>query len=555
LGLLLYVKRIITIAALLVFGFSTSYAQPMKWKKLADGILLTARNDRGAPAEYGAIVAKDTMILAGWGNLHLSTDAGVTWTELSLPISPGDHINDIAMYDDHTFAVICLSGTYHSSDRGNTWIRIRSQSAASILFANSPTTLVVCGSNVIEHIEILGNIQTTVVGDYIIDLQYGADRAMYALGSRSQDNTMYRSTDDGLTWSLHFPSIASQGDCLSMICDKDDALRFVLVNEDWAFRIDNNADVFLSSDGGSTWRKTLSESLGSFAYLAGNSSQGCHDYFIGTISDGVLRSSDKGVTWATIGGPPIAIDSRLLYALDDSVIYAVDTFGSVWVTDAAKSSGSINELVADITTDTIGGDIIVPINFKSSVDINAEFTLHFDTSDLIYKGTFDSYNIDHTIWVDKGTARIRYNPSQDSVLYAQFLFFPTDSNCTKVTIDSIITANNSPGCASGRSLTATICGPEGCGIGTLSRFIRYGTAPEFSITPNPTRGTISLQSNIDINGAVIEIRNEVGAISYSTRSDVKKSDGLSLDVSSLPSGAYILLVKGHGAGVPLVIMK
>jgi hypothetical protein len=80
------VGRITAIFALLVLGFSSSYAQPMKWKKVADGILTTTRNSFDSPAEYGAIAAKGTTILAGWGNLHLSTDAGATWTELPLPI-------------------------------------------------------------------------------------------------------------------------------------------------------------------------------------------------------------------------------------------------------------------------------------------------------------------------------------------------------------------------------------------------------------------------------------------------------------------------------------
>lgn len=662
--------RIITIAALLLAGFSSSFAQQVKWKKLAGGILSIARNSPSSPAEYGAIDVKDTIILAGWANLQLSTNAGATWTVLRLPaISSDNHVNDVAIYDDHTFAVICqATGVHYTSDRGTTWITSPSgQATKSVLFGNSSTTLVLGGLAMLERFSVsTGDLIQQWTSRVITNLKQGADMALYALGATSTDNLLYRSTDDGLTWSIFVPTIPSQADCWGMICDRDDAQRFLVINEDWAYRIDNTADVFLSSDGGASWRNTLSESLGSFAYLSGNATQGCHDYFIGTLSNGVLRSKDKGLTWATIGGPPTPIDSRFVCAFDDSIIYAVDTFGSVWVTDALRatdagplstdsafqkrpigfcdsllvgkvvfyssngcviptaidsiaiigqdasdysfeqsfplpavisdtipiyfrpskagttdaklkvtySNGVIryidlnttvkppttlsftNSSTITISTDTLGGDITIPILLTKSLDAHCEFLIHYDTTYAKYKGTFDSLGVDHTIEDIDGRVRIRYDPSVDTSLLASFSLFPIDSNCSKVRIDSISSLDSSKCIVVGNTIiTATICGPQGCGISTLSKFIRYGTTPEFAITPNPARGMITLRSNMDIDGASIEIRNEVGAISYSNRSDIKKAEGLSLDVSSLPSGAYILLVKGYGAGIPLVIMK
>jgi hypothetical protein len=547
------VNRIITIAALLFLGFSTSFAQPMKWKKLADRILSTARNDPWSPAEYGAISVKDSIILAGWKNGMLSTDAGNTWMEF---ISVQNLIIfDIEIYDVNTFAIASIAGVIVSSDKGETWEEISHSPTYSILFDGAKDKLICVESSDIVLYDKGIRQYTSRLKYNITDLAWGSDKALYIKVGERDISAIYRSDDHGYTWNIFSQSLPIEGDCFSFICNKTDPNRFAVINEDWIYRTNQFSEIFVSSDVGKSWTTTLQQPLGSYTYLTGSSTQGCNDYFVGTSIDGILRSSDKGMSWNSIGGPATPVDSRTIFAVDDSIIYAIDTLGSIWVTDATKSSGFTHESIADIYTDTIGGDITVPINFKSSVDINAEFTLHFDTTDLVYKGTFDSYNIDHTIWVGNETARIRYNPSQDSILYARFLFFPTDSNCTKIRIDSLIEPTDYTTCATGRSLTATICGPEGCGISTLSRFIRYGTTPTFTITPNPTRGTITLQSNMDIDDASIEIRNQVGAISYSSRSDIKKADVLSLDVSSLPSGAYILLVKGHGAGVPLVIMK
>lgn len=485
----------------------------------------------------------------------LSTDMGTTWTELSVPGL--GLVYDIAIYDDYTYAIASPTGVYTSYDQGKTWRNVSSSYTPSVLFDRTGDKLVcIEGNNIVCYDKDVRYPSNLSLYNYnLIDLQLGGDSTLYAKAGDTRYSIILKSDDHGHTWSIFSQSLPIDGDCYSFICDKTDPNRFVVINEDWVYRTNKFSEIFVSSNAGKSWTTSLQQPLGSYTYLIGNSTQGCNDYFVGTSIDGILRSSDKGISWKSIGGPATAVDSRTIFAVDDSTVYAIDTLGSIWVTDATRSTGFINESIVDIYNDTLGGDVVVPINFKSSVDINAEFVLHFDTADLVYKGTFDSYNIDHTISIDNGTARIRYNPSQDSILYARFLFFPTDSNCTKIRIDSLIAPTDYTSCASGRSLTATICGPEGCGINTLSRFIRYGTTPEFSITPNPTRGTIILQSNTDIDGATIEIRNEVGAISYSMRSDIRKADGLSLDVSSLPSGAYILLVKGHGAGVPLVIMK
>jgi hypothetical protein len=52
-----------------------------------------------------------------------------------------------------------------------------------------------------------------------------------------------------------------------------------------------------------------------------------------TTEEGVLRSTDKGKTWQSIGGPPSPVDSRLICAINSHLIFLVDTSGNVWMTE------------------------------------------------------------------------------------------------------------------------------------------------------------------------------------------------------------------------------
>ncbi len=652
----------------MVLVFSTSFAQPMKWKKLADRILASYINTSPNPdvREFGAIETKDSIVLAGWGSVSLSTDGGKSWTRLSIP-GMGSFIYDIAIYDNNTFVIGAEAGVLITSDQGQSWENLLTGNAKAVMFDGSPDKIISIGYSGVALLGVGGSRVITSFPENLSDLQIGADNALYLLSSDHNNYTkyIYRSIDR-FTWTLISQFIPGDYDCYSFICDRDDANRFVIVNEDWAIRYDEFSEIFTSTDGAKTWNTSLQTLLGSLSYLTGNSTQGCNDYFVGSNPDGILRSNDKGVSWSSIGGPPTPIDSRTICALDDSIIFAIDTFGSIWVTDALRatvagtlstdstfqklslqlcdsslkceivfhsskscsasatidsaviigadsldysferalsSPAAISDTVRirftpsivgatdaklkvtysngvvryvdlsttvtppavlsftnasniDLYTGILGDDVTIPIQLKKSIDANCEFLIHYDTTYLEYKGTFDDLGVDHTTENKNGRVRIGCNPNINTSLYASFTFFPIDSNCTSVRIDSL-SSLDALACVviEDTVFTATICGPEGCGINTLSRFIRYGTTPEFTITPNPSRGTITLQSNIDIEGASIDIRNEVGAITYSTHSDINKANGLSLDVSSLPSGAYILLVKGHGAGVPLVIMK
>jgi photosystem II stability/assembly factor-like uncharacterized protein len=637
----------------------------MKWKKLADGILQPWINTYPVPPapEFGAIEVKDSVVLAAWGNFVLSTDGGKSWTQLSIPYV-GDYITDIAIYDDHTFAIAAGYDVIYSSDQGNTWLRSGVTNSRAIHFDDSPDRVISSGYEYIDLIQFNGSTTTVMLTTYLNDIQQGADNSFYVKGGNANLNIIYRSTDHGTTWITFAQNMPGNFDCWSFICDRNDPKRIVVINEDWALRGIHFSEIHMSSDGGVTWSTTLKKPLGIYTYLTGNATQGGNDYFVGTASEGILRSSDKGLTWASIGGPPTPVDSRAIAAKDDCIIYAIDTLGSIWTTgpgnepiilgdslfanalpsvcdtaitrelvfiegrctnklvnrlDLIGSDSLLYEIVdslsgpnhypdsigikftpqhtgrinanlkvtfedgsvifldlgtqvspkgtlsfaqndlASVLIDTIGGDAVLRIvSHHSGASTDAEFTIHYDTSALVYQGVFDEQGNDHTIsHPDGSSARIAMNTVNDSVLFAKFSFFPVDSNCTKVLIDSITEAAGKNQCLDilTTSLSAEICSPSGCGRDDIARFMRYGIMPKFSVVPNPSLGFVSVSSNMDIPQAELEIRNEAGAACYSLRSDMKRSMPLSLGLSSLPPGMYVLVVKGYGAGVPFIIVK
>ncbi|HEY6172461.1 MAG TPA: T9SS type A sorting domain-containing protein, partial [Candidatus Kapabacteria bacterium] len=426
------------------------------------------------------------------------------------------------------------------------------------------------------------------------------------------------------------------------------------------------------TDNGFSWQKNFVAPISIDDYhLSGNSAKGCQDYFAGTVVEGVLRSTDKGQTWRSIGGPPSALDSRLLTALDDSLVYIVDTTGSIWVTDTKgrssqpiitgdlqlratefppcdtsaeifiqlaqnvctstnitavnivganasdytitklpssplalpdsigigftpSTSGDIDATLVmsfsdgtrytidlgtkvknrptlsfadleftNITTDTIGGDAALHILSQGTgVSADAEFTIHYDTTYLIYRGVFDSTGRDLTIGHPTPTsARIRMNNLTDSSLFALFSFFPVDSACTKVYIDSLTEAPGKTKCLTliTSPVEALICFDPAsiCGGQTLSKFVKNGVFPTLFVTPNPSSGNVALSSDREIQNAVVDIIDMSGAMRERISLEKLSPTGYILSSSYLPNGVYEARVTGEGyvGTVRFVIVK
>lgn len=317
------------------------YAQTMKWKVVAPNALQVGKQVTTGKPIWGAIKTYNSVVLAGWKNMTLSTDFGTTWTALPAPTNKSSVV-DIDIFDEQTFAFVTEDAAYYSSNQGATWILLkRVNDGRFILFDGSPKKIIV-GEELTGRVDLLTIGGTTRIFSFpnyptIISMKRVADGTLRGNGyNPPSDGVFISSVDDGFNWTLQQPT--SGGDNNSFISDPLDPNRYVVVNEDFIFRTDNNADLFLTTDNGQSWQHPYSNPLGLVGDLNGNSTSGCHDYFVGTQSNGILRSLDKGLTWNSIGGPITGMDSRSISAVDDSLIFVIDQTGSIWSTDP-KSHG------------------------------------------------------------------------------------------------------------------------------------------------------------------------------------------------------------------------
>lgn len=320
---------------LLLVEQSDSFGQTVKWKLLASNVLTSARNSLRSPAEYGAIKAQDSVILAAWGNLMLSTDYGVTWTQLTTP--PINWIGDVDIFDAQHFAYVTSSqGAFCTADQGKTWRQVATTSSGHcIVYDGAPDKfLVLTDWSGVTRVTLGVSTQRTPVPSpgYIVR---AADSTFRLVGQ----SALYSSSDHGATWTATTPT--GFNDCNTLIADGSDPKVAVIVNENWAFRTGNLSRLFQTTDNGVSWQTTHSVPLGTFTDIKGNSTRGCHDYFVGQESVGLLRSTDKGVSWIPMPSPVPDVDSHSIFAVDDSLVYVIDTLGSIWRTDPSSPGGQL----------------------------------------------------------------------------------------------------------------------------------------------------------------------------------------------------------------------
>ncbi len=234
-----------------------------------------------------------------------------------------------------------------------------------------------------------------------------------------------------------------------------------------------------------------------------------------------LHSGDLSATVHIIGRDGKSWDVPM-----NAYAYAVSTF-------------SIAPLL-DAMTDTIGGDIAIKIASRHTGGaFDAEFTLHYDTASLIYRGVYDERGIEHTIQKNIGANRIRFAVAIDTILTANFSYYPVSTDCVPITIDSITGANATLQCLDilTKNQQANICASPSCGRGLLANLVRFNIL-KLSVMPNPTSGNIMIVADHNVSNATIEIVDALGVIRKTFTQMKLNHTGTPLDIESLPSGIY-----------------
>src|SRR5581483_11227232 len=110
-------------------------------------------------------------------------------------------------------------------------------------------------------------------------------------------------------------------------------------------------------DGGASWQTTFSHHS---LFFSGALTTTRAALFLGTLNnrtEGTYRSTDRGATWNSIGGPSTGPDTRNLAAVDANTVFAMDDLGSIWMT-ANGGGDSVSTLGPFIGSVTLSADTL-----------------------------------------------------------------------------------------------------------------------------------------------------------------------------------------------------
>jgi photosystem II stability/assembly factor-like uncharacterized protein len=342
--LLLTIKKFKNMKKLLFFAFAVLYglnlsAQPgweVYWSGYSTesrgisrfGILNDANHDVAWSVAYDGSGNGANITAVG-----VTTDGGLTWTTYDPVSLPGGVALGISMVyptDENTAYIAAYStgfgngGLWKTTDRGASWTQINtstmytnSNSFPNLIYFYDNNNGFAQGDPINGEFEMYlttdaGATWTPIPGSDIDDPlagEYGYTGGYVVAGSTTWFTTnkgrLYRSTDQGHTWTAHdtpLTDFGGQNDNGS-VTFKDD-------NEGWILR--GNGELYHSTDAGDTWTQMSPTGLegysGDIAFVPGTANT-----LIAVDADqnhaGSAISTDGGLTWTKIidynfdGGP------------------------------------------------------------------------------------------------------------------------------------------------------------------------------------------------------------------------------------------------------------
>jgi photosystem II stability/assembly factor-like uncharacterized protein len=319
----------------------------------------------------GAISFGGGVVWAGASEaLFFSLDTGKTWTQSTIPESSG--ISDISVFDSVNVLVATQEdGVFLTTDGGNTWTivvpggtlydRVSFNGSASVMHAleNTPSVLWTSTDG--------GNTWSQQnFGDEGLSFAIGADKTVYVFSS-SQAGWINYSTDSGQTWSGN--GTGTYSDSQGLAADSCDVKKLYLVNENTRDRTGGTTKIDVTPDAGQTWQTNSSHQLDYYNGSIANTSQAV---FVTTDAggNGVLRSTDEGASWQSIGGPMTYFDTRSIALANNNIVFVLDSNGSVWLTTNSggdsltfpKTAPGGTALVLSNTTMQVNGNVCGPLD-------------------------------------------------------------------------------------------------------------------------------------------------------------------------------------------------
>jgi photosystem II stability/assembly factor-like uncharacterized protein len=276
-----------------------------------------------------------SLILAGGVNkIYKSTDYGNTFItiELNFPFSIVN-IYSVTAIGSTVFAATSYDGVYNSTDNGLTW-----SPANEGMGPKDTRALAVSGtSTLIAGTHYVGVYRSTDMGSHwnksMAGFTAGSTIAtMLSSGSSifagTRGDGMYRTTDNGASWmKLSGTNDTLNYSAIQEMCEKDGVIYA-------GTRLQFSSTVYKSTDNGLTWTRSGSGLPSNLTFVTDMATSG--NNIISSTDEGVYYSPDDGANWyqANIPNqhiPSIAIGGGYVYAADPGTgIYRSANNGVDW---------------------------------------------------------------------------------------------------------------------------------------------------------------------------------------------------------------------------------
>jgi len=284
-----------------------------------------------APSNANVIYAGSGEAIGGEGNgVYKSSDAGKTWDHLGLDET---HQIPAILVDPHNADVVLLAalgntrkdtdqrGVFRSDDGGKTWNK----------------TLFIDAKTGVQHMAWAFDNPSVV---YALARPYRAPApgaSPQGNGPQNSENTLYKSTDEGKTWTKLSPSGLPKlsGRCTLAVAQNTSSQRLFIIGQFGLAR---------SDDGGATWKQVAKDDSrianGQGNYTSAVYVDPKNPDVVYTLATCVYKSTDGGNTFVGFKGAPGGDDphdlwidptdsNRILYGGDQGASVSVDG-GQTW---------------------------------------------------------------------------------------------------------------------------------------------------------------------------------------------------------------------------------
>ncbi len=451
---------------------------------------------------------------------YKTTDAGVTWKHLSADVSGEETsifyhpVTKLLLLSDwaHYWSGFLLDSVYVSADEGDTW-----------------------GHNI-------GKEQT----GYSFSGLNGVVTGVYP--------TLY-TTDGGASWSESTLS----DECWQPACIPGTTTFFAASEK--------QNRISRSDDGGKTWRTIFVH--GPLFDMDRNLSgciriDRCGNLYVMTQAEGVLKSSDEGITWHSIGGPSAWGDTRFWITSD--YIYAGDGVegynspcqlcppGTLWRYRLSNPGIAFSDGTKHSNLKA-GND--VSMNYSTSLNaIAGADSVHLV---MCYDGSLSIKELSIL-----GNWSLLDSSTKGNVLELWLKIVnsaPSQAPSVQFTFKSVLASSSAKiylgsahfyGACATCACTLSASGPDsveihfdGCGDSTVLQFMSTGSPFQIeSVEPNPAGSEVRVHfasaPSVPVEVGVLDV---LGKLRLSREVSGQRA---ALEVSSLPDGVYYLRVSSGG---------